>query len=183
MSTSPHTKSGLIAALKQLGALMELDGANAFRIRATLDSARILEGLEGDPAQWLADGRLEGMRGIGKGTLERIRQWVETGRLEDLDELCGRIPAGLTGLMNIPNLGTKKIQLLWKERGIDSVEKLEEACRAGTLAGLRFREKTICRISKGSSSAVRHERHLLTWRRGGAGDRRPARAAPRRRPH
>lgn len=163
MSTSPHTKSGLIAALKQLGALMELDGANAFRIRATLDSARILEGLEGDPAQWLADGRLEGMRGIGKGTLERIRQWVETGRLEDLDELCGRIPAGLTGLMNIPNLGTKKIQLLWKERGIDSVEKLEEACRAGTLAGLPgFGEKTICRILEGIEQRRQYsERHLL----------------------
>lgn len=129
-------KAGLIQALNECAVLMELAGENPFRCRAFAQGARTLETLEGTPEQWLETGVLEETRGIGKGMIEKVQEWVGQGRLELLEELHEQVPAGLMEMMKIPTLGPKKIKMLWKERGIDSLHRLEEAIQAGELAGL-----------------------------------------------
>jgi DNA polymerase (family 10) len=143
-------KQGLIAALEECALLMELRGDNPFHCRAIEQGARILEGLEGTPADWIESGRLEGMRGIGRGLIDRVRQWAAEGRIDDLDQLRAEIPAGLLDIHRIPGLGPKKIKQLWKERAIDSVEMLEAAARSGALEGLAgFGKKSIEKILDG----------------------------------
>jgi DNA polymerase (family 10) len=149
MST-PASKSDLISALKESAVLTELTGANPFHCRAIENAARVLEGIDGQPAEWLATGALKGVKGVGKGIVERVEQWVENGKLDELEELRAKVPAGLPEMMTIPSLGPKKIKMLWQDRGIDSLAKLEEAARAGALNDLAgFGEKSVEKILAG----------------------------------
>ena len=117
-------KDALIAALKRCAVLMELSGENPFRCRAYEQGARVLESLEGQPADWIASGELENTKGIGKGLAEKMKEWAETGRIQMLEELTEKVPPGLIEILTIPGLGPKKIKLLWEKRGVDSLDKL-----------------------------------------------------------
>lgn len=156
-------KTRLINALKDCALLMEINGENPFRCRAYEQGARVLEGLEGEPADWLREGLLATTPGIGKGLAEKIEAWVATGRLEQLEALRETTPPGLLELLNIPGLGPKKIKALWESRGIDSLDKLEAACLEGsldTLAG--FGAKSVEKILAGIEQRRRYsERHYV----------------------
>jgi DNA polymerase (family 10) len=144
------SKSNLIAALKECAVLMELRGENPFRCRAYENGARVMEGLQGGPEDWLKPGALEGVKGIGKGLHDAIEEWVAGGRLELLDELRAEIPAGLVEMLSIPGLGAKKVKALWEKLGVDSIDKLEAAARGEELAELPgFGAKTAEKILTG----------------------------------
>lgn len=156
-----HDKDGLIAALLECATLMELHGDNPFRVRAYEQGARAIEALPGQPADWLAPGALEHIKGIGKGMLEKIGEWERGGRLEDLDELRREVPAGLREMMDIPGLGPKKIKALHQAMGIDSLEKLEAAASSGALAqlagfGAKTAEKILAGIRQRRQYSARH---------------------------
>ncbi|MCL5270612.1 MAG: helix-hairpin-helix domain-containing protein, partial [bacterium] len=129
-------KAGLAQALRECALLMELAGENPFHCRAYDQAARILEGLEGQPTDWLAGDRLTQTKGIGKGMAEKVAEWTATGRLAQLEEYRSRIPAGLLELLAIPGLGPKKIKAVWDKLGIDSLAKLEAAVHSGEVAAL-----------------------------------------------
>src|SRR5690606_2232412 len=71
-----------------------------------------------------------------------------------LEELRAATPIGLFDLMRIPGLGTKRIRTLHTGLGVDSLDALEEAARAGRVAELPgFGEKTQQRILEGIAFA------------------------------
>ncbi|HOE95270.1 MAG TPA: DNA polymerase/3'-5' exonuclease PolX [Candidatus Sumerlaeota bacterium] len=156
-------KQDLVAALKRCAILMELAGENAFKCRAYEQGARIVESLEGEPRQWLETGRLNGVKGIGKGLLKAIEEWAASGRICELDELQEKIPPGLLDILHVPGIGPKKIKLLWETRGIDSLERLEQAARAGELNDLAgFGAKTVEKMLAGIEQRRQYaERHLI----------------------
>lgn len=161
------TKQGLIAALKQCAVLMEVSGENPFRCRAYEQGARVLEGLEGEPADWIEQGLLAKTKGIGKVLAEKIEEWAQSGRLKMLEELQRKVPAGLLEIENIPGVGPKKTKLLWEEKGIDTLEKLEAAARDGSLAELpgfakRTAEKILAGIEQRRRYSKRHSLELAT---------------------
>jgi DNA polymerase (family 10) len=154
-------KAGLIAALKECAVLMELAGENPFKCRAFEQGARVLEGLEGTPADWVASGVHLKTKGIGKGLAERIEEWAAMGELKVLGELRAQVPAGLIEMLQVPGLGTKKIQVLYEKLKLDSLEKLEAAARAGELNalagfGAKTAEKILLGIQQRRQYAVRH---------------------------
>jgi len=142
--------------LVQIGTLLELSGENPFKTRAYANAARTLEGLGEPLATLVAEKRLGEVKGIGAALEQKITELVETGRLKYYEELKASIPPGLIAMLEIPGLGPKKIQSLRKHLGVDSVEKLETACRAGKVAELEgFGEKTQTNLLEGI------ERHRL----------------------
>lgn len=144
------SKSRLLSAFRECAAMLELKGENPFRCRAYEIAARALEGLEGEPAEWLAEGRLKGIKGVGKGSIEHIEEWVKQGHLQLHRDLKKEMPGGLLEMMDIPGLGAKKVKALWELLGIDSVAKLEAAARGGDIAGLDgFGQKTAEKILQG----------------------------------
>lgn len=144
------SKSELVHILRECAFLMELNGENPFRCRAYENGARVLEGVEGEPTDWIANGTLEGVKGIGKGLLEHIQEYVNSGTIETYRELREKIPAGLIEMTNIPGLGPKKIKSVWENLGIDTIEKLEAASKDGSVAALAgFGEKTAEKILAG----------------------------------
>jgi DNA polymerase (family 10) len=157
-------KEELIGKLTELSILMELNGDNPFKCRAHSQAARVLEGLDGRPGEWIEDKVLPGIKGLGKGLIEKIEEWVETGELQDLNEYRRKTPAGLLEMMKISGLGPKKIKLIWKEKKIESLDQLEKAARSGELDDLpRFSRKTSENILKGiEQRRLYNERHHIS---------------------
>jgi len=157
-------KEKVAEILVEIGTLLELSGENPFKTRAYANAARALEALGEPLAELVAAKRLGEIKGIGEALEQKITELVETGRLRYYDELKASIPPGLIELLEIPGLGPKKIQALRKKLGVDTVAKLEAACRAGQVAELEgFGEKTQANLLEGIE---RHRtyasKHLLS---------------------
>lgn len=144
------SKAKLIATLKECALLMEVRGDNPFRSRAYSNGARVLEGIEGEPADWVREDRLGGVKGIGKGMREHVDEFVQTGELEVHAELRDEMPDGLLDILDIPGLGAKKVRALWQELDVDTIEKLQAAAEGSDLPNLPgFGKKTAEKILAG----------------------------------
>jgi len=156
-------KDKVAEILVEIGTLLELKGENPFKTRAYANAARTLEGLNEPLAKLVAEKRLGEIKGIGEALEQKITELVETGKLKYFDELKASIPPGLIAMLEISGLGPKKIQALNKTLGIDSIEKLEAACKKGKVAELDgFGEKTQANILEGIERRRTYaSKHLL----------------------
>ena len=157
-------KDQVAEILLEIGTLLELKGENPFKTRAYQNAARTIENLSEPLAKIVAEKRLGKIKGIGEALEQKITELVETGKLAYYDKLKASIPPGLIELLEIPGLGPKKIQALNQKLGVDSVEKLETACRAGKVAQLDgFGEKTQANLLEGIERRRTYaSKHLLS---------------------
>ncbi len=126
----------LVRAFEQIADLLEIDGADTFRISSYRRAARTLEDLSEDVATVAAEQRLTELSGIGKGTAERIQQFLTTGRIPLLDELEAKFPPGLPKLLEIPGMGPKKVGLVYRELKVGHLDDLKKVVASGALAQL-----------------------------------------------
>ncbi|MGB0739070.1 MAG: helix-hairpin-helix domain-containing protein, partial [Planctomycetaceae bacterium] len=92
-----------------LADLLEIDGANPFRIRAYRGAARTISSASESLAQLAGDGEdLTQFQGIGKDLARQIVEYVATGQLASLEELRAKIPPGVLDMLRIPGVGPKK---------------------------------------------------------------------------
>lgn len=132
-------------AFDEIGDLLEIQGANTFRVRAYRNAARTLRDMTVSVADLAADPEepLHELPGIGKDLEGKIRTLVGTGRLPQLEELRAQVPAGVSEMLRIPNLGPKKVAALFNELGITSLAELKKAALENRVAGLKgFGAKT-----------------------------------------
>jgi DNA polymerase (family X) len=157
-------KDKVAEILVEIGTLLELNGENPFKTRAYSNGARTIEGLNEPLATIVAEKRLGEIKGIGAALEQKITELVETGKLKYYEELKASIPPGLLQMLEISGLGPKKIQALNKKLGIDSIEKLEAACKAGKVAELDgFGKKTQANILEGIALKRTYaSKHLLS---------------------
>ena len=149
------------AVLDEIGALLEIEGENPFKVKAYYNAAKILAGLD-DLDRFIEQGRLREIKGIGETLAAKIVEFAETGKIAYHEELKERIPPGLLELLQVPNLGPKKIKMLHDELGITNLGELEYACRENRLINLfRFGEKTQEKILKGIEFLRRHKGEFL----------------------
>jgi DNA polymerase (family 10) len=140
-------KEEVAAVLSEIGTLLELKGENPFKTRAYHNAARVVEGLTEPLEKIVAENRLGELKGFGEALQDKVTRLVTTGRLPYHDELKASLPPGLPALLEIQGLGPKKVKRLHDELGIDSVEKLEAACKADAIAALEgFGEKSQAKI-------------------------------------
>jgi DNA polymerase (family X) len=89
------------------------------------------------------EGRLHEIPGVGASIAAKIQEYLETGRLKYLQKLEKEVPGGLSGMVDLPGLGPKRVASLHKELGVRGVEDLKEAAKKGKIAQLEgFGEKT-----------------------------------------
>ena len=113
-----------------------------FKVRAFRGAARAIEGLSESIADLTRDDKLKDVRGVGEGVARRIKELLDTGKIAEAEELRAKLPPGLVDLMNLPGIGLKTAQQVWKELAITSVDELEAAAKAGKLRDLpRFGQK------------------------------------------
>jgi DNA polymerase (family X) len=157
-------KDKVAEILVEIGALLELKGENPFKTRAYTNAARAIENLSEPLARIVAEKRLGEIKGVGEALEQKITELVETGKLKYYDELKASIPPGLIEMLEISGLGPKKIQALNQKLGVDSVAKLEAACKSGRVAELDgFGEKTQTNILEGIERRRTYaSKHLLS---------------------
>ncbi len=130
--------------------LLEIRGDNPFRIRAYRRASQSLEGLGEDIEVVAKEERLGEIPGIGKDLADKIGEYLQTGRMKDVDALHKEIPHGVVELMNVPGLGPRTAKLLYEKAGVRDVAKLEALAKAGQLRGLPgIQAKTEANILKG----------------------------------
>lgn len=132
----------------RLADLLEIEGANPYRVMAYRNAARTLENLS-ENIRELLDKKtdLTAYRGIGEDLAGKIAEIVETGRLSLLDETEKRTPSVLRELLRLPGMGPKKVQALYKNLGVKSLEELRAVVEDGRILALRgFGEKTAARL-------------------------------------
>jgi DNA polymerase (family X) len=121
----------------RLADLLEVEGANPFRVRAYRNAARQVGGMSRSMADLIAEGKdLSELPDIGEDLAEKIEFIVRTGRLPLLEEVEKRTPAALSDLMKIGGLGPKRVQVLYRELGVESAEDLRRAAEQGLVRGL-----------------------------------------------
>jgi DNA polymerase (family 10) len=127
----------IAAQFYRMAVLLEIEGANPFRVRAYRRAAATIEDLPESVARMLAAGRkLNELPGIGDDLAGKIKEICETGHLSALEEVEARTPSTLAALTAIPGLGPKRVQLLHDKLGISSIEELARAAEAGKLREL-----------------------------------------------
>jgi DNA polymerase (family 10) len=132
----PVSKKELVLQLTEASRLLELLGAEGFRVNAYAAAARQLDAFEGDFAVLFAERRLAELRGIGKGLAAEMYALRSRERLEVLDDLYARVPDGVRGLLRVSGLGPKKARLLWLS-GIEDLPELVAAAQDGRVAALK----------------------------------------------
>lgn len=126
----------LARVFERIGDLLEIDGADRFRINSYRRAARTLKDTTEDLATLAVEGRLTQLPGVGKGTAQRIRQYIDTGHIDVLDELEKKLPEGLPTLLEIPGMGPKKVALAHTKLGVRGIDDLKKVIESGELAKL-----------------------------------------------
>ena len=144
--------------VEEYGVLLELSGANAFRVRAYTNAVRALETLAAPLDEILAAGTLTEVKGIGKSVAELVAEFAETGTARAYEELRAEVPAGLLEMLRVPGLGPRKIIAIREALDVADLDDLAEAARAGQLADLKgFGKKTQENILKGIDYIRAHQ--------------------------
>jgi len=165
-------KAEIARALREIGALLELDGENPFKVRAYENGARALEALQEELSAVVAQGRLEELPGIGKALAEKIAELHATGTLPLLERLRAAHPPSVLELLELPDLGPKKLLALQAALGVQSLADLESACAAGRVRELKgFGEKSELKILEAIRRRRERPRRFLLSEATAIGDR------------
>ena len=150
----------LAERLETIARLLELTGANRFRVNAFAKAARSIE-KETRDVSTLGDAELTAIDGVGKGVAEKVHELRDTGTVAELDELLAEIPAGLLDVMDIQGLGPKTVRQLWTELNVTDRDGLKRVIDDGSILSLpRMGQKTVDNISKALAFASKSSARL-----------------------
>lgn len=157
------TNAEISRALERLATLLEIDGANSFRVRAHREAARIVESHAEPMTRFAAEpGALEEIKGIGKDLAQKIRDLAATGDTSMLAELRARIPDEVAGFTELQGLGPKRVKTLFETLGIRDRAQLEAAAKGGRLRDLPgFGEKVEQNVLKALATASQWSGRML----------------------
>jgi DNA polymerase (family X) len=157
----PVHNSDIVEIFNRMADLLEIGGANPFRVRAYRTASWTLAALPQSVADMVAKGEdLTQLSGIGKDLAGKIAEIVTTGRLAKLEELERQTPAALALLMKTAGLGPKRIQALYAGLGITTMEELRQAAEEERISGLPGFGKKIERQILESLRQIPMERRL-----------------------
>jgi len=140
----------LSATFDQMADVMEILGEDRFRINSYRKVARIIGELPTDVAVLLAEGRLAKTPGIGKSSLAKIKEFVETEGIAAHEALLERIPPTLLELLQIQGVGPKGVKVIYENLDVTGLDDLKTALDDGSVAELPgFGVKKAAAIRKG----------------------------------
>lgn len=149
---------------REVADLLEISGANVFRIRAYRNAARVVEEHPEPVAALVAEHpeQLTELPGIGEDLAGKIAEIVRTGSLAAMRDLERSSPPGAAELMRVPGVGPKRAKILCEALGVRSIAGLARAARAGKIRELRgFGAKTEERIQRELAARAPEEHRVL----------------------
>ena len=154
----------IAGTLEEIGDLLEIDGANRFRVLAYKKAAETLRGLGRDIKDIYKENpdELENLPGIGQDLRSKIEEMLQTGHCQYHRELVKKFGHGLLDILKIRGIGPKKVALFYHELGIDNLEKLKAAALAKKLSKLpRMGEKSELEILQAMEEHSKYSRRML----------------------
>jgi DNA polymerase (family X) len=123
--------------------LLEIDGADSFRIRSYRNAAEAIEAQTQQIADLIDDPKkVLAIPGIGKGMLVNMQQMFKDGKLSLHAELLTKYRPSMLDLLKIQGLGPKTIALIWSAYQVSDLEGVEKLAREGKIRELpRMGEK------------------------------------------
>lgn len=161
----PIHNTEIAAILGEVANLLDIKGANEFRVRAYRNAERTVKDMSGSIAKRLEAGEdLSDYPGIGSGIAEKIAEIVKTGHLRQLDELRQAVPPELLEVMELEDLGPRRAKQLYDKLGISTIDELEQAAQQNRVRevegfGAKTEQKILAQIAKRREQPV--ERRLL----------------------
>ncbi|HYP68833.1 MAG TPA: DNA polymerase/3'-5' exonuclease PolX [Thiobacillaceae bacterium] len=158
----PIHNADIAAQFEELANLLEIQGANPFRIRAYHNAARTLAELGWDIRARLQAGEgLPKLPGVGGDLAAKVEEIVSTGHLGLLDRMRREFPPAVTELLRVRGLGPRRVKMLYDHLDVQTVEQLYRAARDGRIRDLPgFGEKTELKILQAVEAHVSKARRF-----------------------
>ncbi len=145
-----------------LSKLMDIHGENSFKTKTYSTAAYKIEKLP-EQLSDMEEARILSIAGIGDAVAKKIQTVTTTGQLPLLEEYILKTPPGVIEMLSLKGIGPKKIALLWKELGLESIGELEYACNENRLVTLKgFGAKTQDSILK-NITFLRNNQGFYLW--------------------
>ena len=156
-------KNQIANLLDQIGTLLELkEGSSPFEGRAYQNAARAINALDGDIEQLAREGKLKGLPGLGSTILKRVEEAIQTGHIAFYDELVATTPPIKLEMLRIQGVGPKKINAIYKQLHVESIDALIKAIEENKVAALPgFGKKTQDNILQGIAFLQQHAGRFL----------------------
>ena len=156
----PTTNADVVAVFSEIADLLEIEGANPFRVRAYRNAARMLSELGRSVKTMVAHpAELDALPGIGPDLAGKIVEIVTTGSCALLARLRNELPPVITELLKIPGVGPKRVRTLHRELGIETLAQLREAAEQGRIQSVHgFGAKSEQQILQATRSLLQQGR-------------------------
>ena len=129
-------------AFSLLSKLIDIHGENSFKAKSYAVAAYTIDKLTVELTK-LPDDKVFSIKGIGSTLGKKIIEIKQTGKFSALEEYLQKTPAGVLEMLHIKGLGPKKIAVIWKEMGLETIGELLYACNENRLLLFKgFGEKT-----------------------------------------
>ena len=149
----------------QIADLLEIQGANPFRIRAYRRAAMNIEGLADNVETLALAGTLRNIAGVGEDLANKIEEYIRTGTIQFHEELKQEVPLGLAKMVEIPSVGPKTAKQIYDLFQIQTLEELEALCKTDKLLSVPgFKQKSIDNILRGIELYRRRKGNYLLGR-------------------
>ncbi len=148
---------------QRIAALLELQGANPFRVRAYRQAARTINDLPQSVTSLVEKGSdLKDLPHIGRDLAAKITAIVETGKCETLEKLKTQFPPGLIDLLHIKGLGPKRVAALYQQFNIKDANDLRRVAAAGELQQLPgFSDRSVQKILRALDAGDAAEKRVM----------------------
>lgn len=142
------TNKEIAKVFSNLAKIKELHGENPFRTRTYSNAYVQLRKVDGHVFDMSA-ADLGQIKGIGKSIIDKIQELKSTGTIQDYEKYLADTPEGVVKMLSIKGFGPKKIGVIWREMGIETLGELLYACNENRLIELKgFGAKTQAELKK-----------------------------------
>ena len=160
------TNDEIARQFELLADLLEVEGADAFRVVAYRRASQRMRESAASIAQLALDGRAKELAGIGSTIQDKIVQIVDDGEIKALTDRRARIPEDVVRFMRLPGLGPKTAARIWRELGVTTLDELraaaeEQRLRALRGMGARTEERVLKSLAELRDTAPEEMRTLL----------------------
>ena len=130
------TNEEIAGQFELLADLLELEGAEAFRVLAYRRASQRMRESAGSIAQLALEGRAKQLSGIGQTIESKVVQIVQDGQISALADRTARIPEEVVKFMRLPGLGPKTAAKIWRDLGVTTLDDLRRAAAEQRLRAL-----------------------------------------------
>ena len=142
------TNKQIATAFSDLAKIMELHDENPFKIRSYSSAYLTLRKVE-QPLIEMSDEEITALKGVGKTIAGKIRELDQTGKMETYEKYREKTPPGVVDMLKVNGFGPKKVKVVWKELGAESIGELLYACNENRLVEIKgFGQKTQTELIK-----------------------------------